>query len=240
MDSTKRIRRVAAAGFTLVELLIATSILLVVLATAMYGYQLYQAQWQRNLSKIDNGFQQLRRYDLVSTALHGIVPYMVASNQVAADQQQSFYFLGRTEGFTAVTVAPVFNPGAPAVIRVFKEIRPDGKYQLVYEEASLAEAPLVNAQQQLPFAHRLVVSEDQLSIEFAYYTEAVSDINQRIDENGNFLKTNYQWLPEHDALIKRIHPVQISINLSGFNWQLPVAERTQSLLKRSDRSLDFI
>lgn len=235
MDSTKRIRRVAAAGFTLVELLIATSILLVVLATAMYGYQLYQAQWQRNLSKIDNGFQQLRRYDLVSTALHGIVPYMVASNQ-----QQSFYFLGRTEGFTAVTVAPVFNPGAPAVIRVFKEIRPDGKYQLVYEEASLAEAPLVYAEQQLPFAHRLVVSEDQLSIEFSYFTETVLDINQRIDDAGNFLKTNYQWLPEHDALISRTHPVRVSINLSGFNWQLPVAERTQSLLNRSDRSLDFI
>lgn len=233
MDTSQQSHPVRNRGFTLVELLIATSILMIVLATAMYGYQLYQKQWQRNLSHIQHNYQQLRSFELLSAALQGIVPYMVKQKD-----SHSFYFLGREEGFTAVTISPVFKPGFPAVIRVFRERQPDGYYRLVYEEASLSEAPLVKPEQQLPFTHRLVVSEQEKSLVFSYYTQPDLQNSVQLNEDGEFGKIIYQWLPTHDALTAKTHPQRILINISGFAWQLSVADRSRTLFNRAIKDME--
>lgn len=233
MEQTQQPRSVNSGGFTLVELLIATSILMVVLATAMYGYQLYQRQWQRNLSHIQHNYQQFRSFELVSSALQGIVPYMVRHQD-----SHSFYFLGKEEGFTAVTVNPVFTPGFPAVIRVFRERQTDGRYRLVYEEASLSGAALITPEQQLPFAHRLVFAEQQTSVVFSYYTQP--DLINSIDvsDDGESAEIIYKWLNEHDALTAKTHPQLIMINISGFTWQLQVADRSRTLFNRAVKDLE--
>lgn len=235
MDLQQQSRPIKHDGFTLVELLIATSILMVVLGTAMYGYQLYQKQWQRNLSHIQQNYQQLRRFELVSSALHGIVPYMVRHKD-----GHSFYFLGREEGFTAVTTNPVFKPGFPAVIRVFREHNPDGSYRLVYEEASLSEAPLITPEQQLPFTHRLVVIEQEKSLTFSYYTQPDLLGSIELSDDGESAQIIYKWLTEHDALTAKTHPQRIIINISGFVWQLQVADRSRTLFNRASRELEAL
>ncbi len=137
-------------GFTLIELLLAISIMTGVLILAGTAYQLYTSTWRRDLAGIDNAFASFKQNALWVDAVKAIIPLSLQSAQDS--DTWGFYFLGRTEGFTAVTSSPLFNVGYPAVIRVFREQKNDGRYQLVYEEASMRGMVLVSADQQLSFS----------------------------------------------------------------------------------------
>src|SRR5690606_13077202 len=91
-------------GFTLVELLIAMAIMLTMLVLSGAAYQLYTETWKRDLSRIDNTFAQFRYFELALDAMQAILPLAVTDSGARA-----YYFLGREEGFTAVTYAPVYH-----------------------------------------------------------------------------------------------------------------------------------
>lgn len=214
-------------GFTLVELLIATSILLLMMSLAMLSYQLFQRSWQQELSSVRSQYQKFRTNDLVSESLHGVIPYLVSNNG-----QYGFYFLGREEGFTAVTDSAVFAAGTPAVFRLFREQQKNGLFQLVYEEALLAGNPLMEATQDLPFKHRVVVSQDQKFINFGYYTQPSLTDGVRIDEMTGDVSIVLRWLQQHDGIQSKTHPQLIKVDLSGFAWQVQVPSRSTTLMNR--------
>src|SRR5690606_5510364 len=127
-------------------------------------YQLYTETWKRDLSRIDNTFAQFRYFELALDAMQAILPLAVTDSGARA-----YYFLGREEGFTAVTYAPVYHIGFPAVIRVFREQNDNGSFRLVYEEASLQHTVLKDAGQNLPFSYRQVVADNLTALTFSYY-----------------------------------------------------------------------
>lgn len=214
-------------GFTLIELLIATSILLLMMSLAMLSYQLFQRTWQKELSHITESYQKLRTNEMISEALHGVIPYLVRQ-----DEQYGFYFLGREEGFTAVTDSAVFAAGQPAVFRLFRERQNDGLYQLVYEEALLTDTQLVEATQNLPFEHRIIVSRDQKYVNFSYYTQPSLTGGVRVDEMTGDVSIVLQWLAAHDGINSKTHPQLIKVDLSGFAWQVQVPSRSTTLQNR--------
>lgn len=215
-------------GFTLIELLIAISVLLLLMTLSMYGYQLFNQQWQKKLSDFDTQFQQFKHYEMASSTLKGIVPYMVNDGAGAG-----FYFLGRDNGFTAVSAVPVFTGNTLVVFRLFKEQDKQGKYRLVYEEASLNQTLLVNAKQELPFSRRLVLFDNQNYISFRY---RVRTYQEDIHPDGLGQGKTYQWQQSIDGLQKKAHPEQIEISLSGFLWTFKVAERATALKSRYSKA----
>ena len=192
-----------------------------IFALGFYAYRLYSQSWQRDLSGFEQSFEHYKSIDLFNSALHGIIPYMVKP-----DQKEAFYFLGRAQGFTAVTLNALFNPAAPAVIRVFKENTADGNYQLVYEEASLQGIVLVDPDQNLPFVHRLVLMTELKNIEFSYFgwknKQALFDsVN---DEAGP--DHGPRWFNEYDGLTALMHPSQLQIKIEGFELIIQVPQRS--------------
>lgn len=225
-SSARRIK--SNSGFTLIELLIAASLLMFVLVLSMYAYQLFEQQWRRNLSDIELSLNKARRFDMFSEALQGIEPYLV--NSPDADTA-AFYFLGRANGFTAVTSSPIINVGHYAVIRVFTEQSENG-YQLVYEEASLKDTFLLSPGQTLPFSERLIIAQDVAQISYSYgvlqpQTQSASD--QEFSDAQMLMF----WLDEYDGLVKKNHPVQIVINFAGFPLYAKVAQRHSVLSNRA-------
>lgn len=216
-------------GFTLVETLISATLLLMVLGIAMFGYQLYMQYWQREQSQYAESFRTYRDNDLLHNALRGIIPYAVSGSG-----QFGFYFLGRADGFTAVTQTPVFNPGALAVIRVFREPGTDGQFQLVYEEASLRNLMLENAEQELPFQHRMVLKQQYQRLGFGYM-QVFYTVNEAFPE---LQSRQTQWLEELDGLKLRTHPVKIRLQLNDLNFELPVPDRQNILLQRYQQGDD--
>jgi len=215
-------------GFTLIELLIAISVLMVLMTLSMYGYQLFNQQWKRDLSEFEQQFQKFKNYEMASNTLKGIIPYMVNEGD-----QSGFYFLGRENGFTAVSASPVFAGNTLVVFRVFKEQNSQGRYRLVYEEASLRDTLLVNATQQLPFSKRIVLFDDQDYIAFRYRVRSYRE-TPNADEMG--LSKTFEWQKSLDGLRTKSHPDQIEISLAGFLWTFKVAERATSLKSRYSKA----
>ena len=210
-------------GFTLVEMLISATLLMIVLGTAMYGYQLYMQYWQREKAQYSTQFAEYRNTDLFYTALRGIVPYAVQQEELYA-----FYFLGRDNGFTAVTQTPIFNPDGLAVIRVFREVGKQGHIRLVYEEASLKDSLLLEAEQELPFNHRMVVSDSMLAVEFLYLRYEYK-INDEFPEQTDKIRV---WESTLDGLKQGVHPIQIRLQLNNLVMNVPVSDRQNLLLRR--------
>lgn len=211
-------------GFTLIELLVSAAILFTLLALAMFGYQLFTQQWSKDNQRSEMAYQQLRNYELFSNAMQGIIPYVVRDKDSIG-----FYFLGREQGFTAVTQTPIFTTDAPAVIRVFREPNTEGGFRLVYEEASLRLQPLVDAEQNLPFSHRMVLVPQLASIEFSYFRHKLGDV--QLTDQGDVVR-EFEWVKNHDGLITKIHPNQLELNLAGFSWYFSVPEREAAMKSR--------
>lgn len=217
-------------GFTLIELLIAMSIMLAMLVLSGTAYQLYSNAWQRDLSNIHQSYQHFRYTELLLDAMQGLIPLAV-TNQGS----DAYYFLGREEGFTAVTYSPMFNVGFPAVVRVFRERNEKGLYRLIYEEASLQHTVLRDAGQTLPFSHRQVVMDDLPVLEFSYFgwqdsqTRAVAygDIDVSVSQAPN-------WHAEYDSIVRKLHPEKIRLELDNFSLQFSLPDRSRLSISRED------
>ncbi len=214
------------AGFSLVELLVAVTILGMVIGVATYGYSLFSRQWSVRLGGFDEAQGEYQRVALVVRALEDTLPFVVRDDAGVP----GFYFLGREEGLTLVTGSPVFAPGEHAVIRVFREPVADGKWRIVYEEAPLRGVDLRLAGQTLPFAHRLVVVDGVAQAAFAYYGWESADVRARAGEDG--APATPTWSTEFDGLVRRQHPERIALRLGASQAIVFVPDRADLALRR--------
>ena len=151
-----------AGGFTLLETLIASTLLFLILAAAMGSYAFFVHQPAQAHRAFDHRFARLRAaWDLNST-LESIQPTVVRDGD-----RLGLYFLGREEGFTAVTSRPLLSSAELAVFRLFLEPEEGGQQLLVYEEAPL-EVALTDAAQTLPFDSRIVLLQLPEALLFTY------------------------------------------------------------------------
>lgn len=223
---TRRTVTQRLTGFTLIEVLVSLVLFSIMLTTAMYGYQLYNGLWQKQLSAIDDAKSDYKALELVQNSLLAAIPYQV---QTAANKP-GFYFLGRSEGLTLVTANPVFQPQHPAVIRLFQEKAADGGFQLVYEEASLQGMRLTSDTQELPFAHRLIVLRGLKKLDFHYL--GWQDIASRTASLSSENMLRPQLFSEYDGLVRGYQPTQIHIQIDKFLWVVPLVGRAEKMMEQ--------
>jgi len=215
-------------GFTLVELLVALAIFGMVIGIATYGYSLFTRDWDGRFGRFENARAQYQRLDLVVSALENTLPYVVRDDA----GRPGFYFLGREEGLTLVTMNPVFSVESLAVIRVFREPSGPGKWNLLYEEAPLTGVQLRQGSQILPFQHRMIVLRDVADLEFGYYGWRSLEMRSEAADAPE-LDYKPEWLPEYDGLALRMHPERIAIRLAGGDAVIFVPERGAVVFRRS-------
>ena len=214
-------------GFTLIELLIALTIFGMVIGIATYGYSLFSRSWDGRLGQFQRAQYQYQRLDLVVAALENTLPYVVRG----PDGAPGFYFLGREEGLTLVTMSPVFSAGNLAVIRVFREPAGDGRWNLLYEEAPLKGVQLRLASQTLPFQHRMVVLRDVPDLEFSYF--GWRSIEKRMAAaDAPELGYAPEWSTEFDGLVLNVHPQRIAIRMGDSEAVVFVPERADVSFRR--------
>ena len=198
----------AISGVTLVELLIAMAISTLVIGLATFSFSLFSRDWKGRSTGFDVAAAQSQRLELLSAAMESAIPWIVRN----ANQRYGFYFLGRPDGLTLVSFDPIFGGGGPSVVRVFREVEEGGGVRLVYEEASLAGILLAEADQNLPFKHRMVVARGLKRLEFKYYGwESMLDRVAADADSGR----RPVWSSEFDGLRRGEHPLRIAIGLDG-------------------------
>ena len=214
-------------GFTLIELLIALTIFGMVIGIATYGYSLFSRSWDGRLGQFQRAQDQYQRLDLVVAALENTLPYVVRG----PDGAPGFYFLGRQEGLTLVTMSPIFSAGNLAVVRVFREPSGDGTWNLLYEEAPLEGVQLRLASQTLPFQHRMVVLRDVPDLEFSYFGWRSIERRMAVADAPE-LGYVPEWSTEFDGLVLNVHPQRIAIRIGESEAVVFVPERADVSFRR--------
>jgi len=216
-----------SAGLTLIELLIAITILSLVIGVATYGFSLFSQHWEGPRSGFERAAGQMQRLDLVGKALRDALPWIVKNEKGSP----GFYFLGREEGLTLVTSSPIYATDGPAVMRLFREPEPAGTYRLVYEEAPLSGVLLRNASQILPFRHRLIVLERQPAISFRYFGWRSLAEQLRADEDGSSVSAI--WSEEFDGISRVVQPQRVGMRLGSFEAVYLMPDRSRTLMERA-------
>ena len=210
-------------GFSLLEMLVAVVVLSMVIGISTYAYSMFMRQWDGHLGRFDESQAQYQRLEWLANALQDTLPYLVRDDT----NELGFYFLGRDEGLTSVTMSPIFGVGEPALIRVFREPEDSGTWRLVYEEAPFAGNVLAQADQRMEFHHRLVIARGLPRPEFRYFGWADLQSSMNIEDS---LSTGRAWFDEYDGLRRQFHPEKIELGLGNDVAVFEVPVRADALV----------
>jgi prepilin-type N-terminal cleavage/methylation domain-containing protein len=210
-------------GFSLLEMLVAITVLSMVIGLSTYAYAMFTRQWEGHLGRFDEAQAQYQRYEWLAAALEDTLPYMVRDDNGAA----GFYFLGRDEGLTLVTMSPIFGVGEPALIRVFREADDGNAWRLVYEEAPFAGTLLAHPDQRMEFRHRLVIARGLPLPAFRYF--GWSNLQSSLSDGGP-LSAERAWFGEYDGLQRHYHPEKIELRIGNGATVFSVPARVESLV----------
>ena len=212
-------------GYTLIEVLIALTIFMALMFTANYSYSVYSQYWHGRLGSFDQTLFYYRGLLQVKESIDSSIPYIVNGGEGV---EETFYFLGRNDGFTLVSAAPIFanTVNDAAVVRIFSEKNDDG-FQLVYEEAPLSDNLLTNINQQLNFKYRTVLMVTKQAIKFEYF--GWSAIEHKVRPSGQ-PESLPSWRGQYDAAKTRVQPKKLRITLSGQPLEFDLPEGHQNLI----------
>lgn len=210
-------------AFTLLEMLVSVVVLSLVIGISTYAYGMFSRLWDGQLGRFDEAQAQYQRLDWLAAALADTLPYVVRDDA----GEIGFYFLGRDEGLTLVTMSPIFGVGEPALIRVFREADVQGGWRLVYEEAPFSGTVLARADQRMEFRHRLVIARDLPRPVFRYF--GFSDLLSRVTSAESF-GAGRAWFDEYDGLLRHYHPEKVEIRLGQDVAVFEFPERVDALV----------
>jgi prepilin-type N-terminal cleavage/methylation domain-containing protein len=215
----------ALKGFSLLEMLVAITVLSMVIGLSTYSYAIFIRQWDGHLGRFDKAQAQYQRFDWLAAALEDTLPYVVRDE----NEDIGFYFLGRDEGLTLVTMSPIFGVGEPALIRVFREADEGDAWRLVYEEAPFAGTLLAHADQRMEFRHRLVIARGLPLPAFRYFGWA--DLQSRVTIEDS-LNAQRSWFGEYDGMQRHYHPEKIELRIGNDAAVFEVPVRIDSIVTK--------
>lgn len=215
-------------AFTLIETLIAMVLLSLLMLGGALAYDYFTQNWQRNKGNMDAAMERHHITTLVQRVTQHTYPKVVFKN--IQTEQLGFYFLGREEGFTAVASASVQDPSTPAVYRLFREQKANGRWRLVYEEAMLNAIALEDGNQSLPFGFRRILYDDIEQLSFSYFGWENYDVRRDMLSAENTVESTPEWFNQYDGLERVAHPLTIRINLNGMSWLINVSDAAMNVL----------
>lgn len=161
-----------SAGFTLVEVLVATMVLSLVIFLATFSYSLFLNTWGKKSVTNNSVINAYRSHVLVRAALESIYDYYITDPESERNGLHYPYFHGEKNMIEFVTLSSIFNKGLPAAARLRLECREGAAgncCRLIYEEMSLEQRYIRYADDKIVYDHTLIVYAGLEKINFRYY-----------------------------------------------------------------------
>ncbi|ASI97591.1 PulJ/GspJ family protein [Vibrio rotiferianus] len=192
-------------GFTMIEMLVATLILMSIITTATIAYRQFLQYWDGEVGHFYQTLNQIRKEDQFKAAVSAITPYVVYDQT----GMPTYYFEGTENGFVAVTEKAVSQANVPAVIRVYSQQQDDFSHWLIYEEAPMQGWMLTKANQKFSYTYRIVLAKLQQNPLFEYKA-----LEPEPDNIGDFAEgaiRNPIWYSAYNAISTKEAPQQINL-----------------------------
>lgn len=193
-------------GFTLIEMLIAATVMMAVLMIASSGYSFFADRWRADNSGHRQHVAQKRTQMMMMDVLNGIVPFF---RHGESRSEESFYlFEGDNHHLKAVSAKPIFSSSL-AIVQIEAIDMGNGKWQLLYKEAPLT-AP-IHDEGEPSFVYEKVLFEDLEQAGFRFYGWPNYEARTNYFDSG---VGTPQWLDQYSSKKARIMPYAIGITMN--------------------------
>ncbi|WP_462164593.1 PilW family protein [Pseudoalteromonas xiamenensis] len=200
-------------GFTLVELMISTAILMVVVFTGYYSYSLYANSWEKRSNKFWDETNSGIAIELINKVIGSCFPYIVDSK--TSPEKNIFVFKGTPIELTCVTREAVFSPKEALINIVFsKEDKKIYYNELPLDDYVLTKWPRTNFE----WKYKIVIFEKMNNIEFRYsgyesLEQAVKINSDRVVDSLFSKENEIITYSNYDSVEKRVFPFNITLHL---------------------------
>lgn len=197
-------------GFTLVEILVAMTILSMTMLIGTQAFRFFSERWDGQLGAFNEKFISLKTQLIVQDTLSRITPYLVFDYKTMT---KHVYFEGNRNGFITVSTSAVSNSDYMAVIRLRAEQNAKGMFDLYFEEWPMQEAVLISYDQSIPFNRSIMLLSNLTAIEFQYYGYKPRAQRRQFEiESGS--EAELLWQNAYNGLDTDFQPEKISIRYS--------------------------
>ncbi len=155
-------------GFTLIEVLVALTLLTSVVVLAYMAQNLFFEKWQSIHEAGSRAVASYRRQTLLRYAAESIWEYYVTDPTSQLNQRYYPYFHGKTDEVRFVTLSSVFFKGHAAAARLWLRHAADSG-ELVYEEADLRTQYIRFDTDTPQYGRQWVISRDVRHVRIRYY-----------------------------------------------------------------------
>ncbi|MDT0602814.1 prepilin-type N-terminal cleavage/methylation domain-containing protein [Thalassotalea castellviae] len=201
----KRANHKAIKGFTLIELMIAISILSLLLLTGSYTYSLMSSRWSKELGNFAIAEKNAKHIELTQRLLEGIQSFIVVNPQ----KKPFFFFIGHNTSLLAVSQSGFFANEVSEIFRLSAVEKSSGLFDLVYQSKSTQNLLLKGTEQIIEFDQSLVLFSDLTQISFEYFGW------RNIDEKTNDEQNNFApfWQQSYSGIDKQYMPEKLTLTL---------------------------
>lgn len=222
-----RIKGQRNKGFTLIELMLATSLLMMVMFSGYYAYSLYSQKWQKRVQVFWHSTEQAIALDSLHKVLNSALPYIVNGK----DDKACIYFKGSNTSASFVSSSAIFST-EPALIQLrIEAISGSNTYNLIYQEQSIKHNLVLEIDHQAQWQHEITLLTNITDFNLSYFgwasfVEAVEQANSEA-----IIKDDTRiWYQNHRSNVSRLLPEKIQINFASeqgiTNFQIALTQHS--------------
>ncbi|WP_448546873.1 PulJ/GspJ family protein [Thalassotalea fusca] len=190
-------------GFTLIELMIAITILSMLLFIGSYTYRILSERWNKELGTFNQTMVESKKIALLQRLLEGIQTFVV----VDRNKQPSFFFVGNEKSLLAVSRSGYHDKRFSEIFRIEPQQTADGKVTLYLQTKATSEILLLSPEQEIEFDYSEPLFTGLDKVSFRYY--GWENILARSETD----KKRPQWFTRYSGVERRYMPVKLSLLL---------------------------
>lgn len=207
-------------GFSLVELLIAMTLLLMITSLGTYGYGLYSRYWQAEFGDFESAVREVKGVTTLFKVLGQLKPYVLLNDK----NEPYHYFEGGKSVIRSITSNSLKQPGYPAFFEL-KVLEESGKQRLIYRERAITGPPPIKNSDVLEYDVEITILEGFRDFSFEYFgMESYEEwlLSQPVDKSNSASWYGY-YSGADTMLIPELIRVNIAhdLDLSSIRIQLP-------------------
>ncbi|NUZ10694.1 prepilin-type N-terminal cleavage/methylation domain-containing protein [Pseudoalteromonas sp. McH1-7] len=207
------VTRQSHLGFSLIELMIATTLLSLIMFSGYYAYSLFSDSWSKRSQQYWRGVNTSIGIEAFIRTVESINAHVLINE----DGEESALFEGTRNKVIFVSNSPIFSDSLALVS--FEVLPVSNEYALIYSELPLDKVGLYNwPTKDFHWTNRVTLIKKSKQLEFSYFSysnfkEALESIN--VYENNLLIPApEMQWLSEINTKKHRVLPAKINLRLT--------------------------
>jgi prepilin-type N-terminal cleavage/methylation domain-containing protein len=202
----------AQKGFTLIELMIATSLLMMVMFSGYYAYSLYSQKWQKRVQVFWHNTEQATALDSLHKAISSAVPYIVNGK----DDKAVIYFKGTNTQVSFISSSAIFS-AEPALIQLSIEAMAESNhYNLIYQEQSIKHGLVLDIEHQALWQHKIILLSNITEFNLSYFGwQSFDELIKELNSEAFVKEDTRIWYQNHESNVNRLLPEKIQISFNS-------------------------